>query len=80
MRSAANFKVNTLQVLFAQVLNIHLKMNTSLNLECLTLRARSSKLVYLGGKNLTCFIQNLVGNLMKLVLSSKSDRKRPKNG
>ena len=35
----------------------------------------SSKLVHLGGKNLTCFIQNLVHNLMNLVLSSKSNRK-----
>ena len=35
MRSAANFKVRTLQVLFAQVINKHLRMNTSINLESL---------------------------------------------
>ena len=39
---------------------------------------RSSKLVHLDGKNLTCFIQDLVQSLMNLVLSFKSDRKRPK--
>ena len=38
MRSAANFKVRTLQVLFAQVINKHLRMNTSINIESLTLR------------------------------------------
>ena len=36
---------------------------------------RSSKLVILDGKNLICFIQNLVHDLMNLVLRSKSDRK-----
>ena len=35
----------------------------------------SSQLVHLDGKNLTCFIQNLVQNLMNLILRSKSDRK-----
>ena len=35
----------------------------------------SSKLVNLDGKNLTCFIQKLVHNLMNLVLGSKSDKK-----
>ena len=72
-------------------------MDTSINLESLTLRGstvflnfwkkagnfadllRSSKLVDLGAKILTFFIQNLVQNLMNLVLSSKNDRKWPKN-
>ena len=35
----------------------------------------SSKLVHLDSKNLTCFIQNLVQNLMNLVLPSKNNRK-----
>ena len=35
----------------------------------------SSKLEHLDGKTLTCFIQNLVQNLMNLLLSSKSNRK-----
>ena len=39
---------------------------------------RSSKLVHLDDKNLTCFIQNLVQNLMKLLSSSKNDTKWPK--
>ena len=39
------------------------------------------KLVHLEGKNWTCFIQNLVQNLMHLVLHSESDRKlKKKNG
>ena len=41
---------------------------------------RNSKLVHLDGKNLTCFIQNLVQNLMNLVLRSESGRKWLKNG
>ena len=36
MRSAVNFKVRTLLVLFGQVINKHLRMNTSINLESLT--------------------------------------------
>ena len=36
MRSAVNFKVRTLLVLFGQVINKHLRMNTSINLETLT--------------------------------------------
>ena len=36
---------------------------------------RSGKLVHLDGKNLNCFIQNLVHDLMNLVLRSKGDRK-----
>ena len=36
MRSAVNFKVRTLLVLFGQVINKHLRINTSINLECLT--------------------------------------------
>ena len=36
MRSAVNFKVRTLLVLFGQVINKHLRMNTSINLEHLT--------------------------------------------
>ena len=36
MRSAVNFKVRTLLVLFEQVINKHLRMNTSINLESLT--------------------------------------------
>ena len=36
MRSATNFKVRTLQVLFAQVINKDLRMNTSISLESLT--------------------------------------------
>ena len=36
MRSAVNFKVRTLLVLFEQVINTHLRMNTSINLESLT--------------------------------------------
>ena len=40
----------------------------------------SSKLVYLGGKNLACLTLNLVQNLMSLVSVSKSDSKLPKIG
>ena len=36
MRSAVNFKVRTLLALFGKVINIHLRMNTSINLESLT--------------------------------------------
>ena len=36
MRSAINFKVTTSLVLFGQVTNKHLRMNTSINLESLT--------------------------------------------
>ena len=36
MREAVNFKVRTLLALFAQVVNKHLGMNTSINLETLT--------------------------------------------
>ena len=36
MRSAVNFKVRTLLVLFGQVINKHRRMNTSINLESLT--------------------------------------------
>ena len=36
MRSAVNFKVRTLLVLFGQVINKHFRMNTSINLESLT--------------------------------------------
>ena len=41
---------------------------------------RSIKLVHLDSKNLTCFIQNLVYNLMNLVPHSKCDRKCLKKG
>ena len=34
----------------------------------------------LDDRNLTCFIQNLLHNLMNLVSRSKSDKKLPKNG
>ena len=36
MRSAVNFKVRTLLVLFEQVINKDLRMNTSINFESLT--------------------------------------------
>ena len=36
MRSAVNFKVRTLLVLFGPIINKHLRMNTSINLESLT--------------------------------------------
>ena len=36
MTSAVNFKVRTLLVLLGQVINKHLRMNTSINLESLT--------------------------------------------
>ena len=36
IRSAVNFKVRTCLVLFAQVINKHLRMNASINLEPLT--------------------------------------------
>ena len=36
MRSAVNFKLRTLLVLFGQVINKHFRMNTSINLETLT--------------------------------------------
>ena len=36
MRSAVNFKVRTSLVLFGKVINKHLRMNTSINLESLT--------------------------------------------
>ena len=36
MRSAVNFKVKTLLVLFGQVINKHLRVNTSIKLESLT--------------------------------------------
>ena len=36
MRSAVNFKVRTSLVLFGKVINEHLRMNTSINLESLT--------------------------------------------
>ena len=36
MRSAVNCKVRTLLVLFGQVINKHLRINTSINLESLT--------------------------------------------
>ena len=45
---------------------------------CCTGFLHSSKLVHLDGKNLTCFIQNLVQISMNLVLSSKSNSKWPK--
>ena len=41
---------------------------------------RSSKLVHIDSKNLICFFQNLVHNLMNLVLHSKIERKQAKNG
>ena len=40
---------------------------------------RSSKLVHLDSKNLTCYIQNLVQNLINLVLHSENNRKWQKN-
>ena len=36
MMSAVNFKVRTLPGLFGQVINKHLRMNASINLELLT--------------------------------------------
>ena len=36
MRSTVNFKVRTLLVLFGKVINKHLRMNTSINLESST--------------------------------------------
>ena len=36
MKSAINFKVRTLLILFGQVINKYLRMNTSINLESLT--------------------------------------------
>ena len=38
-----------------------------------------SKLVHLGGKNLACFIWNLVQILLNLALISKSNKKWAKN-
>ena len=37
---------------------------------------QSSKLVHLDGKNLTCFIQNLVPNLMNVVLKQQEGDKK----
>ena len=36
MKSAVNFKAETLLVLYGQVINKHLRMKTSINLESLT--------------------------------------------
>ena len=43
-----------------------------------TVLLRSSKLVHVDGKNLTCFVQNLDQNLMNLVLRSENDRNSQK--